>query len=78
MRDRLSIDKGEKMAKSDRSCVECGCKRKLTIVATVEDNVSETDYGMRRLCLPCLLKMAHYTASAPTADEIAALYATTD
>jgi hypothetical protein len=65
------------MAKRDRRCVECGCLRKLTIIATVEDNVSKTDYGMRRLCLPCLLKMAHYTASAPTSEEIANLYATT-
>jgi len=63
------------MSNRDRRCVECGCFRKLTIKATVEDNVSETDYGMRRLCFPCLLKMAHYTASAPTKEEIAALYA---
>ncbi len=63
------------MAKRDRRCVECGCLRKLTIVATVEDNVSETDYGMRRLCIPCLLKMAHYDAEKPTQNEIKALYA---
>ena len=55
--------------------MQCGCLRKLTLKATVEDNETEIDYGMRRLCFPCLLKMANYTASEPTNEEIKALYA---
>jgi hypothetical protein len=58
--------------------VECGCNRKLTLKATVEDNVDETDFGLRRLCFPCLLKMAHYDIDNPTPEMRAFLYATTD
>jgi hypothetical protein len=63
------------MSKRDRRCVQCGCHRRLTLVATVEDNESETDYGMRRLCFPCLLKMAHYDAAKPTDEDMKKLYA---
>ena len=68
----------DEMAKKNRDCVQCGCSRALTIVAKVEDNRTGTEYGMRRLCLPCFLRMAHYDIDAPTPEMRTALYATVE
>lgn len=62
------------MPKTKHVCVQCGCERSLTLVAKVEDNETDTTFGLRRLCFPCLLRFAHYDIDAPTEEGKKSLY----